>query len=189
METSFGSRASSSRWPSVVHAMLTGQLLSDGCVGVAASASRRRRRGEFYFCDVGWMGHTGAGTHYSLAWLLDRFVGVLRTPPARLEPPDAQKSAGARTNELSGGFYLGSKMAENASSGHTDPSEASKRGASSGTSRDGGRSQHRRPRYRHAIIARLGGRVHRAVRSCDCQDRVSSSARGETHLAGRQGTS
>ncbi len=39
VETSFGSRASSSRWRSVVHAILKGPLLSDGCVGVAAEAN------------------------------------------------------------------------------------------------------------------------------------------------------
>ena len=189
METSFGSRVASSRWPSVVHAMLTGPLLSDGCVGVAASASRRRRRGEFYFCDLaGWV--TGAAARYSLAWL----AGSIRGSAAVTSGPSGasrRAKVGLARGRMSylAGFISGRKWLKTRPVDVRTLRRRPSAALGAVLAATGGRSQHRRPRYRHAIIARLGGRVHRAVRSCDCQDRVSSSARGETHLAAGQGTS
>jgi len=142
VETSFGSRASSSRWKRRPRdsegATPVGRLRRRRGVGVAAN---------FIFVTMGWRVTQALVRTIVLHGWLGRFVGVLRSPPARLEPPDAQKSAGARTNELSGGFYLSQTLAENASNDSTDPSEASKRGARSGTSCDGGveAARHRGP--------------------------------------------
>ena len=156
------------------------------------SGRLRRRRGvaaNFIFVMwAGWVTQALVRTIVLHGWL-GRFVGVLRSPPARLELPDRKsRPARGRMSYLAG--FISAKLWLK-----TRPMTVrTLRKRPSGALRavlaaTGRRSQHRRPRYRHAIIARLGGRVHRAVRSCDCQDRVSSGARGETHLAGRQGTS